>query len=289
MIRSMTAFAGAEKALPGRMITCEVRTVNHRFLDIALRIPDAMRFMEGELRSHIGRFVKRGRVDCSLSLKNLQQDQDAIRINPSRITQLMSAIQEVESLSHRPLTELSALDILNWPGVLFEPDEDRQMLAEHAIATLTDALQRLVTGRETEGQHLASLIEDRCTQIREQVRVARNRYPTALQGTKERLSARLAELSTSPDQDRLEQEMVYLAQKLDIAEEIDRLETHANELSRSLQKKEPVGRRLDFLLQELNREANTLGSKSIDADITRASIEIKVLLEQIREQVQNIE
>lgn len=289
MIRSMTAFAEAERELSGRVIACEIRTVNHRFQDISLRLPDAMRFMEGELRSRIGEFIKRGRVDCTLSLKQAQPGQAAVQINPSRVTQLMSAIHDLESLSNRPLAGFSALDVLNWPGVLFEPEENRQVLAEESLAALTDALQILVTGRETEGRQLARLIEDRCAKIRVQAAVARSRYPSALEATRERLSARLAEISAAPDQDRLEQEMVYLAQKLDIAEEIDRLETHADELSRSLQQKEPVGRRLDFLLQELNREANTLGSKSIDTNITRASIEIKVLLEQIREQVQNIE
>ena len=289
MIRSMTAFAGAERELPGRIISCEVRTVNHRFLDISLRMPDSLRFMEGEIRSRIGEFIKRGRVDCTLSLKNADMSQDAIRINVARVNYLISAVQEVETLSEFPLTSFSALDVLRWPGVLFEPEEDRQTLAEQVGGTLTDALQTVLSGREAEGRLLASLIESRCVGIRDQALKVKERYPFALQAMRDKVTTRLAEISAIPDQDRLEQEMVYLAQKLDIAEEIDRLEAHADELSRSLKQKEPVGRRLDFLLQELNREANTLGSKSIDVEITRASVEIKVLIEQIREQVQNIE
>ncbi|MFM8444835.1 MAG: YicC/YloC family endoribonuclease [Methylococcus sp.] len=162
-------------------------------------------------------------------------------------------------------------------------------MANHALACLSDTLEKLVRSRETEGGQLALLIEERCQGIQTQVTQARKRLPEVLQAIRARILARLNELSANFDQDRLEQEMVYLAQKLDVAEELDRLETHLAEVSRSLRQKEPVGRRLDFLLQELNREANTLGSKSADAETTRASVEIKVLIEQMREQVQNVE
>jgi uncharacterized protein (TIGR00255 family) len=289
MVRSMTAFAGAEREILGWLFSWEVRTVNHRYLDISLRLPDAFRFLEPETRSRIGGFLKRGRVDCTLSWKKTEQGEAAIRVNRALVDQLLAAAREVEALNGSPLAAFDAFEVLQWPGALHEPEADREQLAAHVLDLLVETLQRCVTGRETEGRQLASLIEDRCQKLREHVLAARTRLPEVLQAVRAKVTARLAEVSASPDLDRLEQEMVYLAQKLDVAEELDRLDTHIDEVLRALKQREPVGRRLDFLLQEMNREANTLGSKSADAETTRASVDMKVLIEQMREQIQNIE
>ena len=289
MIRSMTAFAGGERQFEGWAITAEIRTVNHRFLDIALRLPDAFRFLEGEIRARIGQFIKRGRVDCTFTLKRTEQGEAAIQLNQPLVEQLLLAARTVELLADGELEPFNAFNVLQWPGTLHQPETDRETLAGVALELLSATLEHIVAGRESEGRQLAVLIEDRCARIQEQVVLARQRLPDVLQAVRARIIARLAEVAAAPDPDRLEQEMVYLAQRLDVAEELDRLDTHLAEVARTLGHQEPIGRRLDFLLQELNREANTLGSKSADATTTRASVEIKVLIEQIREQIQNIE
>jgi uncharacterized protein (TIGR00255 family) len=289
MIRSMTAFAGAEREIPGWLFSWELRSVNHRYLDISLRLPDAFRFLEPEIRSRIGAIIKRGRIDCTLSWKKTEQGEAAIRVNRALVAQLLAAAREVEALNGSPLAAFDAFEVLQWPGALHEPEADREQLAAAVLELLDDTLQRAVAGREAEGRQLAGLVEDRCLKLKEHAAAARTRLPEVLQAVRTRVVARLAEISANPDADRLEQEMVYLAQKLDVAEELDRLDAHAGEVLRTLKQKEPVGRRLDFLLQEMNREANTLGSKSADAETTRASVEMKVLIEQMREQIQNIE
>jgi uncharacterized protein (TIGR00255 family) len=289
MVRSMTAFAGAEREILGWLFSWEVRTVNHRYLDISLRLPDAFRFLEPEARGRIGGFLKRGRVDCTLSWKKTEEGEAAIRVNRALVAQLLAAAREVEDINGSPLADFDAFEVLQWPGALHQPEADREQFAVQVLELLAETLQRCVAGRETEGRQLAALVEERCLKIRELVAAARVRLPAVLQAVRTRIIARLAEISANPDADRLEQEMVYLAQKLDVAEELDRLDTHIDEVLRALKQKEPVGRRLDFLLQEMNREANTLGSKSADAETTRISVDLKVLIEQMREQIQNIE
>lgn len=285
----MTAFAGAEREIVGWLFSWEVRSVNHRYLDISLRLPDAFRFLEPEVRGRIGAAIKRGRIDCCLSWKKTAQGEAAINLNRALVSQLLAAAREVEALSTKPLAPFDAFEVLQWPGALHEPETDREQLGLGVLELLGEALQKAVACRENEGRQLAALVEDRCLKIKEQAASARARLPLVLQAVRAKVVARLAEVSATPDNDRLEQEMVYLAQKLDVAEELDRLDTHVEEVLRSLKQKEPVGRRLDFLLQELNREANTLGSKSADVETTRASVEMKVLIEQMREQIQNIE
>jgi uncharacterized protein (TIGR00255 family) len=285
----MTAFAGAEREILGWLFTWEVRTVNHRYLDISLRLPDAFRFLETDIRGRIGASLKRGRADCTLAWKKTEQGEAAIRLNRALVAQLLATAREVETLHGSPLAPFDAFEVLQWPGALHEPEADRERLGVHVLELLEESLALCLAGRETEGRQLAVLIEDRCQKIRELVGTARSRLPEVLQAVRAKVVARLAEVSANPDTDRLEQEMVYLAQKLDVAEELDRLDTHIQEVLRALKQKEPVGRRLDFLLQEMNREANTLGSKSADAETTRISVDLKVLIEQVREQIQNIE
>lgn len=289
MTRSMTAFAGADREIPGWLFSWEVRSVNHRFLDISLRLPDAFRCLEPEVRRSIGNSIKRGRVDCTLTVKKTEQGQAAIRINRALAAQLIGEARQIEALGGSPWAPFNAFQVLQWPGVLHEPEIDREALAVPILEVLDEALHQMVIRREAEGRQLALLVEERCIRIKEYAAAAGARLPEILAAARAKVINRLAEIATSPDSERLEQEMVYLAQKLDIAEEIDRLSTHADEFLRALTQDEPMGRRLDFLLQELHREANTLGSKSADVDTTRIALEMKVLIEQIREQIQNIE
>ncbi len=285
----MTAFSGAEREIEGWAFAWEVRSVNHRYLDIALRLPESFRFLEGEVRTRIGQSVKRGRLDISLAQKKAQAAEAGLQLDTELLGKLLAATGEIEALSAKPLGAYSALDLLRWPGVLREADTDRERLAPQLLELLGEAMDKIVAERSREGVLLAELIETRCQGMRGHVAAVRARMPEVLAALRQKITARINEVSAQPDQNRLEQELVYLAQKLDVAEELDRLDAHIGETLNTLRQKEPSGRRLDFLLQEMNREANTLGSKSADAETTKASVELKVLIEQMREQIQNIE
>lgn len=288
-IRSMTAFAGAEGEIDGWALVWEVRSVNHRYLDVALRLPERFRFIETEARSRIGAFVKRGRLDVSLAAKNTGFDGGGLQLDLEMVRSLLAAARQIETLSEQALTGFSAFDLMKWPGVLHEAEADRERLTAGALGLLDEAMSGVAVARAAEGGQLAELIETRCRQMREHVGLVRQRLPEVLTAVRQKTMTRLAEVAAQFDATRLEQEMVYLAQKLDVAEELDRLDSHLGEVLRTLKQDEPAGRRLDFLLQEMNREANTLGSKSADTETTRASVEMKVLIEQMREQIQNIE
>jgi uncharacterized protein (TIGR00255 family) len=289
-IHSMTAFASAERLISGWQATWEIRSVNHRFLDLSFRLPEAFRFIETDARTHVGGHVKRGRLELNLALKKSSQEAAQISVDTALVEDLIHAMTTIEHFSKSCLSPCSPLELLRWPGVLKESDVDKEALQPHILAVLDEALVRLVSSRENEGRQLALLIQERCDQIRAHIAKTQRRIPEILQFNRQRLQTRLAELVARPEPDRLlEQEMVYLAQKLDISEELDRLNTHLDEVIRTLRLDEAVGKRLDFLAQEMNREANTLGSKSADSETTQASVEIKVLIEQIREQIQNIE
>jgi uncharacterized protein (TIGR00255 family) len=288
-IKSMTAFSGAERDINGWAFVFEIRSVNHRYLDLALRLPESFRFLEGEVRNRVGQSVKRGRLDITLAQKKSLAGEGGLQLDNELLSKLLAAAGEIENLSPNPLGHYTALDLLRWPGVLREADTDREQLAPILLDLLGEALDKLVSVREREGTQLAELIETRCLKMREHIAAVRLRMPEVLAALRSKITARINEVSAQPDQNRLEQELVYLAQKLDVAEELDRLEAHIGETLKTLKGKEPAGRRLDFLSQEMNREANTLGSKSADAETTKASVELKVLIEQIREQIQNIE
>lgn len=288
MSRSMTAFALKTSEADGHAFSWELRSVNHRYLDVSLRLPEALRFLESDLRNRVAGSLKRGKVDCTLQCRRLTAGIGSIKIDQDLARQLIQATASIEGLMATP-APYSALEILRWPGVLGESDNAPESLRRPVESLLDAALLELVAVREREGRQLAAQIQSRCAGMRQQADIARTRLPHVLQGLRERLVARLAELSVNADPGRLEQELVYLAQKLDVAEELDRLAEHLDEVERVLRGNEPVGRRLDFLMQELNREANTLGSKSADAETTRASVEMKVLIEQMREQIQNLE
>ncbi|MCK9394959.1 MAG: YicC family protein [Methylobacter sp.] len=288
MIRSMTAFAGNETEIGDLTISCELRSVNHRYCDISLKLPDRLRFVEADLRSAIAAKISRGKVECSLSYKKQAKSGQNFIINTDAVTTLLAAASAIEQQMPAPLS-FSALDVLAFPGIQQEPDIDKEQLSQGIAALVDQTLAQLLDAREREGAQLKFLIEERCAKMLSFIVSAGKRMPEVLLLIRNKLKDRITELVAQPDFDRLEQELVLLAQKLDIAEELDRLETHITEVLRVLQQKDPVGRRLDFLMQELNREANTLGSKSADKEMTKIAIELKVLIEQMREQIQNIE
>jgi len=288
MIRSMTAYAGNEASIGDSTINCELRSVNHRYCDITLKLPDHLRFIEADIRSIITAKINRGKIECTLSYKKQTKDGQSFNVNIDAVTALLAATDQIEEHMLAPLS-FSALDVLAFPGIQQEPDTDKTHLNEGISHLVKQTLAQLLEVREREGAQLKVLIEERCIKMQGFVVSAGCRMPEVLVLIRNKLKDRIIELVAQPDFDRLEQELVFLAQKLDITEELDRLDTHITEVLRVLKEKDPVGRRLDFLMQELNREANTLGSKSTDKEMTQIAIELKVLIEQMREQIQNIE
>ncbi len=284
----MTAFAGSEREIDNLTVNCELRSVNHRYCDIALKLPECLRFSEADIRTLVASMIKRGKIECSLSYKKQANQEQAISINEDAVKALLHATSQIEDLMHtgQPFT---AFDVLNYPGIQQQPEIDKDTLLQGINALVEETLKQLIASREREGAQLAALIEQRCKKALQLVDSANKLLPDVLDLIRTKIKTRLTELVEQPDFDRLEQEMVYLAQKMDIAEELDRLDTHINEVLNVLNRQGPIGRRLDFLMQEMNREANTLGSKSADKGMTQISIDLKVLIEQMREQIQNIE
>ncbi|MGD7034084.1 YicC/YloC family endoribonuclease [Methylotuvimicrobium buryatense] len=285
MIRSMTAFAGDEAVIENLTVLCELRSVNHRYCDITVKLPERLRFAEAPIRSAIAAKIKRGKVECALNYKKLSQN---FNVDLQAAEALLNAARAIESLMPEHRT-FSALDILAYPGIQQEIGTDNAALSQGIFDLVDRTLDQMLEVRNREGEQLASIIDERCRKMHELVIAARNRMPEVLSHLREKLKLRIHDLVIEPDFDRLEQELVFLTQKLDVEEELDRLETHVNEVLRTLKDQEPVGRRLDFLMQEMNREANTLGSKSADKEMTGIAIDLKVLIEQMREQIQNIE
>jgi uncharacterized protein (TIGR00255 family) len=284
----MTAFARQQGHGEYGELTWEVRSVNHRYLEATVRLPEELRSIEPAVRERVTRRLGRGKVECNLRFKAAAGGNVELQINQRLVEQVLAAADAMAHRlhsSHNP----SIMDILRWPGVLESGSQDYAPVQQAALAQFDAALDALVESREREGARLAELIGQRVESMRTQVEIARKRMPQVIDGVRERLRHRLAEVVDNLDQDRLEQEMAILAQRLDVDEEMDRLQTHLDEVERVLSHDRRAGRRLDFLMQELNREANTLGSKSADSETTAVSVEMKVLIEQMREQVQNIE
>lgn len=288
MIRSMTAFSRKEHTAPWGTLSWELRSVNHRYLEVHPRLPDTLRDLENPVREALRNNLSRGKVECTLKLKAENITPTSLEINETYVKQLLEAAHKIGSLTGESGT-LSVTALLNWPGVVATPETDQSEVQQAALSLLKEALKDFIANREREGQVLNNIISERLDGIDEQVKIVRQHLPEILQAQKDKLKARLEEISANVDQDRLEQEIVYLAQKTDVDEELDRLETHVKEVRRTLKQGGAVGRRLDFLMQELNREANTLGSKSINTLTTQAAVDLKVLIEQMREQIQNIE
>jgi uncharacterized protein (TIGR00255 family) len=288
MIKSMTGFARCQSKHAFGTLTWELRTVNHRYLEISLRIPEEMRSHETRYREMVNTHLARGKVECNLRFKPEMVIESGIEIDQEFSRSLAKVCQQLNDILHQP-SEVNAIDFLKWPGVIKETAQDMKPILDASEQLLTTALNELIANRESEGERLRETLLQRCDSMQELVTTVRAQLPEIQQAYREKLLARLQELKAEPDMDRLEQELVYLAQKMDVEEEIDRLESHIKELALVLKRDEAVGRRLDFIMQELNREANTLGSKSVDIKTTQASVELKVLIEQMREQVQNIE
>ncbi len=287
MIRSMTAFADGEVAADNLVILCELRSVNHRYSDVSVKLPERLKFVESDVRRLIGEKLKRGKIECAFNYKK-QLSAQVFAVNTEMVEKLLAATAQIEACMSNPQA-FSALDVLAFPGVQQETETDKDALREKIIGLVNDTLDKLLETRAREGAQLAVLLTERCQKVGQLVEAAHQRMPEVLGNLRGKLTARLVELVAEPNFDRLEQELVLLAQKLDVAEELDRLETHITEVLRALKQPEPTGRRLDFLMQEMNREANTLGSKSADREMTQISIDLKVLIEQMREQIQNIE
>ncbi len=286
MIRSMTAYAGGERVTPWGTLGCELRSVNHRFLEVGVRLPEDLRALEPQLRERVSARISRGKLDLVMRLR-APEAATSLAVDEALVEQLGELAQRLQP--RFPLLQVGFTDLLQYPGVLRTEAADVAALQAEALALLEQTLDGFVQAREREGQKLAEAISERVDGVERIARDVHVLIPAIRDGQRAKLAARLADLPHPVDPGRAEQELVLWLQKLDVDEELDRLGSHITEIRRVLKQREPVGRRLDFLLQEFNREANTLGSKSVDSRTSNAAVELKVLIDQIREQVQNIE
>jgi uncharacterized protein (TIGR00255 family) len=289
MIRSMTGFARRERTGPWGTLACEVRSVNHRYLELSLRLPEDLRSLEGDARQTVAAALRRGKVDVGLYLRGQPAQSGTLELNQPLLERVARAARDVAGLADSSLAAVSPLDLLRWPGVIREPERDLQPVQVAAVELLQETVTELNAARAREGARLREMLLGRCQAVQQTVEQLRDRLPEIAARIRERVGERVGQLGGTVDPTRLEQELVLLAYKMDFAEELDRLGSHVAEMLDILDAKEPAGRRLDFLMQEFNREANTLSSKSQDADTTRAAVDMKVLIEQMREQIQNIE
>jgi uncharacterized protein (TIGR00255 family) len=289
MIRSMTGFARRERQGPWGTLACEIRSVNHRYLELSLRLPEDLRGLEGDARQAVSAALRRGKVDVGVYLRGQPAPTGTLEINRALVDQLARTARDVAGIADSSLAAVSPLELLRWPGVIREPEKDLQPVQAAALELLHETVRELNESRAREGGRLREMLLGRCQSLQQTVEQLRERLPEIAARIRQRVGERVAQLGGSVDPARLEQELVLLAYKMDFAEELDRLGSHITETLQILDAKEPAGRRLDFLMQEFNREANTLSSKSQDADTTRAAVDMKVLIEQMREQVQNIE
>ncbi len=288
MIRSMTAFARRTADTDWGQLTWELRSVNHRYLEIGARLPEDLRSIEQALREQAARRLKRGKLECNLRLRGSGPVPGEIELDSDYLDKVLAAAGTVAARIEAPAA-LDPLELLRWPGVVQMTQPDVTPLAEAALALFDEALSELVETREREGARIRELLLERLAAMEPLVESVRRRLPEVRARIREKLLARLAEVGVEADPGRLEQELVFQAQKLDVDEELDRITGHIAEVRQALERSDAVGRRLDFLMQELNREANTLASKSADSETTRAAVDLKVLIEQMREQVQNVE
>jgi uncharacterized protein (TIGR00255 family) len=280
MIRSMTGFARRERQGAWGTLSCELRTVNHRYLELALRLPDELKSAESEVRQLIGASLRRGKVDANLY--------PVIELNAALVAQLVRQVAELHHQMASP-APVSPLEVMRWPGVIREAEKDLSPALAATMDLVREALQELNDTRAREGARMREVMLQRCTALQSQVELVKQRLPELAVKLRARIIEKVALLGQTIDPSRLEQEIVLYTHKMDVDEELDRLESHLTEIVSALDSSEPAGRRLDFLMQELNREANTLSSKSQDVETTRAAVDMKVIIEQIREQVQNIE
>jgi uncharacterized protein (TIGR00255 family) len=284
----MTAFARESLNTDQGTLTVELRSVNHRYLDCSFKLPDVLRPLEPRLREQIGAALARGKVDCLIRVQSHPGRSGDWQVDTGQLERLLVAAGDIEARldNSRPL---SPLEVLQFPGICSSEDHSEEVLQKAAAELFKRSLADLKAARLREGEKLAQLVMDRLQQVDREVETTRGAMPELMQQQRDRVIARIEELQVEVDQGRLEQELVYMSQKADVDEELDRLEAHVGEVRRTLGKGGPCGRRLDFLMQELNREANTLSSKSTASSTTQSAVELKVLIEQMREQIQNIE
>ncbi|WP_337924601.1 YicC/YloC family endoribonuclease [Spongiibacter nanhainus] len=285
-ISSMTAFAQRHVDTSWGSASWELRSVNHRYLEPSFKLPESWRALEPALRERIRQHLKRGKLECTLKLQ--LNSQQALQLNRELAQQVLDSAHALRAdIAHA--APINVLEVLRWPGVMESGQVDGDTVGKDLLAAFDNALQDHIANRQREGAALATLIEQRLDNIADIVAEVRRFMPDVIGQQRDKLQQRIAEMSVELDPQRLEQEVALIAQKADVDEELDRLDTHVTEVRRVLQSGGPVGRRLDFLMQELNREANTLSSKAVVADSTQAAVELKVLIEQMREQIQNIE
>jgi uncharacterized protein (TIGR00255 family) len=288
MLHSMTGFARETVESSLGTLTWEIRAVNHRYLDVQFKIPDDLRPKEQAFRRQTGEVLGRGKIECGLFFRHATNRETEMQIDTELVALLGTRISEV--CAKLPATStVNPVEMLRWPGVMQQPEIDVEPLFREATTLLDTTLQALDEMRSSEGQRIAAMLEDRCAEIANIAASVRARMPEVLAASRQKQKARIEKLDIEADPARLELELALIAQKIDVDEELDRLESHLVEIRDALGDDKPVGRRLDFLMQELNREANTLGSKSADTETTKAAVDLKVLIEQMREQIQNVE
>lgn len=288
MANSMTAFARSELSTDQGNLAWELRSVNHRYLEVTLRLPEAFRELEGPLRELLRKQVARGKVECTLRFNPAEQQSSELSLNQPLLDQLIRTTEQLGARLHNA-GPINPLELLAWPGVVLGEKTDQDDLVKQARSLFDQALKELKEHRAREGAELKQLIIERLDNISDRTAILREMMPTLLTAHRRKLIDRFNDAKLELDSTRVEQEIVLLAQKIDVAEELDRLDTHVIETRRVLDSKDAIGRRLDFLMQEFNREANTLGSKAIDTRSTQAAVDLKVFIEQMREQIQNIE
>ncbi len=288
MTVSMTAYGRAEYRDALGQASCEIRSVNHRYLEMSVRLPEELRALEQKIRDRISAKLKRGKVDCTIRFELSTISSDSIPVNQDLLDKL---IETTEATANKlaDSAPVNPLELLRWPGVLDREVADQETIAKVVFQIVDEALEAVVATRAREGEKIRSMILERCDKSKAIVDLVQEKMPEILESLRDNNQQRAQELVTEIDHDRLEQELVMLSQKMDVAEEMDRLHAHISEVARVMDQSGPIGRRLDFLMQEMNREANTLGSKSAHLDTSNASVDLKVLIEQMREQIQNIE
>ncbi|RUO73648.1 YicC/YloC family endoribonuclease [Idiomarina seosinensis] len=287
MIQSMTGYARYEHKADWGTAVWEIRSVNQRYLETYFRLPENFRSLENTLREQFRKKLQRGKVECKLHLHMEDSKQSALSINEDLAKSVIASAKWVSQ--HSAAGQLNPIDVLKWPGVVAAQEQDMDALQKELLSALDKATADFIDNRTSEGAAIDKMLQERLDGVSQQVAFVRERMPTVIEWQRERLLTRFEEAKVELDPQRVEQEMVMLAQKVDVAEELDRLDAHVAEARKILKKGGACGRRLDFMMQEFNREANTLASKSINSEITAAAVDLKVLIEQMREQIQNIE
>ena len=288
MMLSMTAFSRQQLESDWGSLVWEIRSVNHRYLEPSVRLPEPFRSLEATIRDTLRKKLARGKVECQLRYQATTPEQSTLSLNQQLIERLLEANKEISAKLGGP-TDLNSIDILRWPGVVSDEDTDTDVIQKEALKLFETALNEMIENRQREGEAIKEMLTQRIDGIAEIVAQVREKMPDILAAQRQNMLDKLTDLKAELEPTRLEQEVALLAQKADVAEELDRLDSHLQECARVIATKGPKGRRLDFLMQELNREANTLSSKSLVADTTLSAVELKVLIEQMREQIQNIE